>query len=44
MIAADHDIDAIPEANPLAKYQDYNWEFITTERMTRTLYRDIAGE
>jgi glyoxylase-like metal-dependent hydrolase (beta-lactamase superfamily II) len=44
MIAADHDIDAILEANPLAKYQDYNWEFITTERMTRTLYRDIAGE
>ncbi|GAB5561902.1 MAG: MBL fold metallo-hydrolase [Synoicihabitans sp.] len=45
MIAADHDLDAILEANPLAKYHDdYNWGFITTERMTRTLYRDIAGD
>ncbi len=43
-IASDHDIDAILEANPLAKYHDdYNWGFITTERMTRTLYRSVAG-
>lgn len=45
LIAADHDIDAILETNPLAKYHDdYNWGFITTERMTRTLHRSIAGE
>ena len=44
LIAADHGIDAILEANPLAKYHDdYNWGFITTERMTRTIYRDITG-
>ena len=44
LIAADHDIDAILAANPLAKYHDdYNWGFITTERMTRTIYRDITG-
>jgi glyoxylase-like metal-dependent hydrolase (beta-lactamase superfamily II) len=32
-------------ANPLAAYHDdYDWQFITTERMTRTLYRDLAGD
>ena len=32
-------------ANPLAKYHDdYNWSFITTERMTRTHYRDLTSE
>ena len=32
-------------ANPLARYHDdYNWGFITTERMTRTLYRDLTSE
>lgn len=44
LIAADHDIDAILAANPLGKYHDdYNWGFITTERMTRTIHRDITG-
>ena len=32
-------------ANPLAKYHDdYNWNFITTERMTQTHYRDLTSE
>jgi glyoxylase-like metal-dependent hydrolase (beta-lactamase superfamily II) len=31
--------------NPLADYHDeWNWGFITTERMTRTLLRSLAGE
>ncbi|HUD97159.1 MAG TPA: MBL fold metallo-hydrolase, partial [Woeseiaceae bacterium] len=32
-------------ANPLEMYhEDWNWQFITTERMTRTLYRDLTGD
>ena len=32
-------------ANPLADYhEDYNWSFITTERMTKTHYRDLTSE
>lgn len=32
-------------ANPLADYHDdYNWNFITTERMTRTHYRDLTTD
>jgi glyoxylase-like metal-dependent hydrolase (beta-lactamase superfamily II) len=32
-------------ANPLAVYHEgWNWEFITTERMTQTLYRDLTSE
>jgi len=39
------DAEAIVAANPLADYHDeYNWGFITTERMTRTLIRALAGE
>lgn len=34
----------IQEANPLADFhEDWNWRFITTERMTTTFYRDITG-
>ncbi|KAA9132827.1 MBL fold metallo-hydrolase [Marinihelvus fidelis] len=37
--------DEIVAANPLADYHDdYNWGFISTERMTRTLVRDLGGE
>lgn len=37
--------DEVVAENPLAEYHEqYDWPFITTERMTRTLYRDIAGE
>ena len=32
-------------ANPLADYHDdYNWSFITTERMTSTHFRDLTSE
>lgn len=32
-------------ANPLAVYHEgWNWDFITTERMTQTLYRDLRSE
>ena len=31
--------------NPLAEYHDdYNWGFITTEKMTTTLYRALTSE
>ena len=37
--------DDIVAANPLAPYHDdYNWGFITTERMTRTLIRSLTSE
>jgi glyoxylase-like metal-dependent hydrolase (beta-lactamase superfamily II) len=36
--------DEVMAANPLADFHDtYNWSFITTERMTRTLYRDLTN-
>lgn len=36
--------DEIVAKNPLSDYHDtYNWGFITTERMTRTLYRDLTA-
>lgn len=35
--------DEVVAANPLAEYHDeWNWGFITTERMTRTLYRSLT--
>ncbi|MEE4172888.1 MAG: MBL fold metallo-hydrolase [Xanthomonadales bacterium] len=37
-------IDEVLAANPLAEFESRNWQFITTERMTRTLYRDLTGE
>lgn len=37
--------DDIVAKNPLALYHDdYNWGFITTERMTRTLVRSLTGK
>ena len=36
--------DDVVAANPLADFHDnYNWGFITTERMTRTIYRDLEA-
>ena len=36
-------IDEVLAENPLADYHDtWNWGFITTERMTRTLYRSLT--
>ena len=38
-------MDEIVAANPLADYHDeYNWAFITTERMTRTLIRSLTTD
>ncbi len=37
--------DEILAENPLADYHDvWNWAFITTERMTETLIRELAGD
>lgn len=35
--------DDVVAANPLAEFESRNWQFITTERMTRTLYRDLTS-
>ena len=36
-------LDEIMAANPLASYHDkWNWDFITTERMTQTLHRALT--
>lgn len=36
--------DEVVAANPLADYHDtWNWGFITTEKMTRTLYRSLTS-
>jgi len=38
-------LDEIQAANPLAAFhEDWNWGFITTERMVWTLYRDLTSE
>ena len=38
-------IDEILAANPLAQYHaKWNWEFITTERMTRTIHRALTQD
>ncbi len=35
----------VQAVNPLAVYHEgWNWAFITTERMTQTLYRDLTSE
>lgn len=42
--AGDSEEDIL-KANPLASYHEqYNWGFITTERMTRTLIRSLTSE
>jgi glyoxylase-like metal-dependent hydrolase (beta-lactamase superfamily II) len=44
LLAAGHSAEEIVTATPLADYHDdYNWGFITTERMTRTLIRDLGS-
>jgi glyoxylase-like metal-dependent hydrolase (beta-lactamase superfamily II) len=45
LVAEGHDYQAVLNAEPLADFHDdWNWGFITTERMIWTLYRDITGE
>lgn len=36
--------DEIIAANPLADYDEYNWQFITTDHMTKTLIRSLTGK
>ena len=35
-------LEEVQEANPLSKYASWDWPFITTERMTATLYRSLT--
>jgi cyclase len=38
------DLDAVRAAEPLSDYDaDWNWRFITTDRMVQTLYNDATG-
>jgi len=39
------DLESVRQAAPLDDFhEDWNWGFITTERMIWTLYRDVTGE
>ncbi|NVJ49573.1 MAG: MBL fold metallo-hydrolase [Gammaproteobacteria bacterium] len=43
LIAAGKTEDEVVKLNPLSKYHDkWNWGFITTERMTRQLYKSLS--
>lgn len=43
LVAAGMNQEQVLEANPLADYHaQWNWSFITTERMTTTLYRSLT--
>ena len=44
LIDAGKTAEEVLEENPLAAYQDWNWQFITTERMTSTIYRSLTTE
>jgi hypothetical protein len=41
LIDAGRSEQEIVAENPLEPYEDWSWDFITTERMTRTLVRDL---
>jgi len=42
LVTKGHSADDIVAANPLADYESWSWQFITTERMIRTLVRDLS--
>ncbi len=45
LVEGGHGYSEILEAEPLTDFHDeWNWQFITTERMIWTLYRDITGD
>jgi hypothetical protein len=45
LMDAGMDEEQIVSTNPLSIYHEqYNWSFITTERMTRTLIRSLTGK
>lgn len=44
LVDAGMSLDEVLAADPLALYTDkWSWDFITTERMTTTLYRSLSG-
>jgi cyclase len=42
LIDAGKSAEEVLAENPLAIYADWNWDFITTERMTNTIYRSLT--
>lgn len=45
LVKAGKSEDEVVKANPLKKYHDkWNWQFITTERMTRQIYKGITQQ
>lgn len=42
LVDAGNSLDEVLAANPLSVYQSWNWDFITTERMTETIYRSLT--
>lgn len=45
LVDAGKSLEEVLAENPLADYHDqYSWSFITTEKITNTLYRDLTSE
>ena len=45
LVDAGMSVDEVIGADPLAGYAEaYDWSFITSEIMTRTLYKDLTGD
>lgn len=44
LVAAGKTEDEVLAAEPLKAFEDWSWPFITTERMTRTIYRSLTQE
>ena len=45
LVGAGKTVDEVLASDPLAAYDEsWSWQFIDTERMTRTIYRDLSGE
>jgi len=43
LVEGGRSLDEVKAANPLAGYDSWSWDFITTERMTETLYRSLTA-
>jgi glyoxylase-like metal-dependent hydrolase (beta-lactamase superfamily II) len=44
LVAAGRTEDEVLAAEPLKAFEDWSWPFISTERMTRTIYRSLTQE